>query len=71
MLAFRVLAYYNLERLTNKVGYGYRPYDPQRKRQTAIVRWQDRLNSGLLAPKPGEQREKKTPQDALRPRPQP
>jgi hypothetical protein len=63
ILAFRVLAFYNLEKFTG-VRFGYRPYDPPAKRQPTVIRWRDRLNTGLLAPKPGEPPKKAAPPPA-------
>ena len=59
-LAFRVLAFYILEKLTG-VKYSYRPYDPPSKRQVAVARWKDRLQTGLLGTRAGDSSDKKTP----------
>lgn len=48
-LAFRILAYYNLERTTG-VKLNYRPQDTAAKRAPSIARWRDRLRSGLTGP---------------------
>lgn len=46
-LAYRVMGYYNLERLTGQK-FGYRAQDTATKRQPALQRWKERLQGGLL-----------------------
>jgi hypothetical protein len=53
MLAFRVMAYYNLEKLTG-LKFNYRPQDPTLKRQSSVARWKERLQSGSLFTRPTE-----------------
>jgi len=53
MLAFRVMAYYNLEKLTG-LKFNYRPQDSTLKRQASVARWKERLQSGGLFSRPGE-----------------
>jgi len=58
-LAYRVLAFYNLEKLSGGVKFSYRPYDSAPKRQAAVARWKERLQTGLL-PRASDSGEKKS-----------
>ena len=50
LLAFRVLAFYNLEKLTG-ARFFYRPEDPANKRQAGINKFRDRLQSAAALPR--------------------
>jgi hypothetical protein len=56
-LVFRVMAFYNLEKLTG-LKFNYRPQDPTLKRQSAVSRWRERLQSGSLFSRPPEKTHK-------------
>ncbi|HET6884281.1 MAG TPA: hypothetical protein VFI31_29280, partial [Pirellulales bacterium] len=49
-LDFRVLSFWNLHHITG-LGLYYQPADPEKQRRSAIQRWKQKLESGLLVPK--------------------
>ncbi len=46
-LDFRVIAFYNLQKITG-IGLHYRPHDNERARRRAYLDWRERLDSGQL-----------------------
>lgn len=55
VLAFRVLAFWNLRAMTG-LQFGYRPEEPAQKRQPAISRWRQRVTSNpILRGRSGEE----------------
>ncbi|MCE9603570.1 MAG: hypothetical protein K8U03_01560 [Planctomycetia bacterium] len=50
-LDFRVLAYWNLLRITGFAALSYAPQDPPLKRKTSIVKWQQKLDAGQIVHK--------------------
>lgn len=60
VLVFRVLAFWNLRRITG-LQFRYRPEDPAQKRQPAIARWRERLSANpTLRTRSGEEEKKPT-----------
>ncbi|HET6879502.1 MAG TPA: FHA domain-containing protein [Pirellulales bacterium] len=49
-LDFRVLSFWNLHHMTG-LGLNYQPAAPENQRRTAILRWKQKFESGLIVPK--------------------